>query len=368
MACRRLCAAGGQSIGYCHRLDKSRRRFVAVPLPVCRYHGPLGFLLCNHGRRALELAAMTDHADIRAAHPLVLASRASALAVAQAEIVRDRLAPLAAEIRTMTTRGDRILDRSLADAGGKGLFVKELERRLLDGDCDAAVHSMKDMETVFAAGTMIAAVLPREDRRDALVGGHAGLDDLPRGAVVGTASVRRKAILLQRRPDLRIELLRGNINTRIAALDEGRYDAIILAMAGLRRLRLDVAHVPLDPAVMPPAAAQGALAIQTRIASDARSRAVAEAFAGLNCFASAAEVSAERACLGYLDGSCHTPISASATMGGDGMLSLTAMILSPDGSAAFDASGVAPADDGARLGRDLGAQLLDAAGGRGFLA
>ena len=314
------------------------------------------------------MAAMTDRSHIFASRPLVLASRASALAVAQAEIVRDRLAPLAAEIQTMTTRGDRILDRPLADAGGKGLFVKELERRLLDGDCDAAVHSMKDMETVFADGTMIASVLPREDRRDALVGDYASLDDLPDGAVVGTASVRRKAILLQRRPDLRIELLRGNINTRLAALAEGRYDAIILAMAGLRRLGLDPAHVPLDPAVMPPAAAQGALAIQTRAGGDERHRAVAEACAALNCTASAAEVTAERACLGYLDGSCHTPISASATMREDGMLVLDAMVLSPDGSAAFDASGEAPSDAADQLGRDLGAQLLEAAGGRGFLA
>ena len=311
---------------------------------------------------------MTDHSDIFAANPLILASRASALAVAQAEIVRDRLAPVAAEIQTMTTRGDQVLDRPLADIGGKGLFVKELERRLLQGDCDAAVHSMKDMETVFADGTRIAAVLPREDRRDALIGGYAGLDDLPEGAVVGTASVRRRAILLQRRPDLQIELLRGNINTRLAALAEGRYDAIILAMAGLRRLALDVAHVPLDPAVMPPAAAQGALAIQTRAGDDARSQAVAAACAALNCADSAAEVAAERACLGYLDGSCHTPIAASATKNADGSLSLSAMILSPDGSAGFDASGEAAATEAEQLGRDLGAQLLQAAGGRNFLA
>ena len=190
---------------------------------------------------------MSDPGGIFAASPLVLASRASALAMAQAEIVQERLSPLPTEILSLTTtRGDQILDRSLADAGGKGLFVKELERRLLDGDCDAAVHSMKDMETTFADGTVIAAVLPREDRRDALVGGFESLDALPEGAVVGTASVRRKAILLHRRPDLRIELLRGNVNTRLAALAEGRYDAIILAMAGLRRLNLDVPHVPID--------------------------------------------------------------------------------------------------------------------------
>ena len=306
---------------------------------------------------------MTAASDIFAGAPLVLASRASALALAQSEIVRDGLAPLNAEIRGMTTRGDRILDRSLADAGGKGLFVKELERRLLDGECDAAVHSMKDMETVFADGTEIAAVLPREDRRDALVGGHESLDALPEGAVVGTASVRRKAILLQRRPDLRIELLRGNVNTRLAALAEGRYDAIILAMAGL-----DVDHVPIDPAVMPPAAAQGAIAVQVRAGADARSRAVAEACAALNCAGSAAEVTAERALLGHLDGSCHTPIAASARIGSDGRLALSAMILRPDGSAAHSGDAAAPADEAERLGRDLAAELLDAAGGRDFLA
>ena len=327
-----------------------------------------GFLLCNRCGRALELGAMTTAPDIFANAPLVLASRASALALAQSEIVRDGLAPLNTEIRGMTTRGDRILDRSLADAGGKGLFVKELERRLLDGECDAAAHSMKDMETVFAEGTRIAAVLPREDRRDALVGGHESLDALPHGAVVGTASVRRKAILLKRRPDLRIELLRGNVNTRLAALAEGRYDAIILAMAGLRRLGLDVSHVPIDPSVMPPAAAQGAIAIQVRSGDDARSRAVAAACAALNCANSAAEVTAERALLGHLDGSCHTPIAASAHMGDDGRLSISAMILSPDGSAAHSGDAEAPADAAEQLGRDLAAELLEAAGGRDFLA
>ncbi|MEC7651728.1 MAG: hydroxymethylbilane synthase, partial [Pseudomonadota bacterium] len=151
---------------------------------------------------------MTTHAEIFETQPLVLASRASALAMAQAEIVRDGLAPVSAEILSLTTRGDRILDRPLAEAGGKGLFVKELERRLLDGECDAAVHSMKDMEIGFADGTEIVAVLPREDRRDALIGPYESLDSLPQGAVIGTASVRRRALLNHHRPDLKIELLR----------------------------------------------------------------------------------------------------------------------------------------------------------------
>lgn len=311
---------------------------------------------------------MSDPGGIFAASPLVLASRASALAMAQAEIVQERLSPLPTEILSLTTRGDQILDRSLADAGGKGLFVKELERRLLGGDCDAAVHSMKDMETTFADGTVIAAVLPREDRRDALVGGFESLDALPEGAVVGTASVRRKAILLHRRPDLRIELLRGNVKTRLAALAEGRYDAIILAMAGLRRLKLDVPHVPIDQGIMPSAAAQGALSIQTRAADSTRDNAVIAACATLNCQTSATEVSAERALLGFLDGSCHTPIAASAELGADGSLTLDAMILSPDGAAAHRGTLSGLEADAERLGRELGAELLDKAGGRDFLA
>ena len=311
---------------------------------------------------------MTTPSDIFDSRPLILGSRASALALAQADIVRDRLAPLATDILSLTTRGDRILDRSLADAGGKGLFVKELERQLLDGNCDAAVHSMKDMETVFADGTVIAAVLPREDRRDALIGPFGTIDSLPHGAVVGTASVRRRALLHHYRPDLRIELLRGNVNTRLAALAAGRYDAIILAMAGLRRLALDVPHTPLDPAVMPPAAAQGALAIQIRGGDDDRARAVAAAIAGLNCRQAEAEVTAERAMLAHLDGSCHTPIAASATLDDSGVLHLDGMVLRPDGTAAHRTTGTAPREDAAALGRQLGARLLEAAGGRDFLA
>jgi hydroxymethylbilane synthase len=315
---------------------------------------------------------MTILPDIFAARPLILGSRASALALAQADIVRDRLAPLATETLSLTTRGDKILDRSLADAGGKGLFVKDLEQRLLDGSCDAAVHSMKDMETVFANGTAIAAVLPREDRRDALVGPFATIDSLPDGAVVGTASVRRQALLRHHRPDLRIELLRGNVNTRLAALADGRYDAIILAMAGLRRLALDVPHTPLDPAIMPPAAAQGALAIQIRDGDGSlnpdRDRAVTEVIVGLNCAKAKAEVTAERAMLAHLDGSCHTPIAASATLDDDGVLHLDGMVLRPDGAVAHRASATAPQDDATALGHQLGARLLDAAGGRGFLA
>lgn len=311
---------------------------------------------------------MTQYSNIFNQQPMILASRASSLAIAQVQIVADKLAPMPVDLLKLTTSGDRILDRSLADAGGKGLFIKELESSLLRGDADAAVHSMKDMEASFASGTCVAAVLPREDRRDALVGPFSNLADLPQGAVIGTSSVRRRALLLHHRPDLEIRLLRGNVNTRIAAMREGRFDAIILAMAGLRRLGLDVPHSAISPDIMLPSAGQGALAIQARNADDSRSQAVIDAAATIGCAATTTEVTAERALLGRLDGSCHTPIAASATLQPDGRLHLDGMILSTDGSNAFRDSLTGVASDAVQIGVALADQLLGAAGGRDFLA
>ncbi|HCI20811.1 MAG TPA: hydroxymethylbilane synthase [Alphaproteobacteria bacterium] len=311
---------------------------------------------------------MTQYSNIFNQQPMILASRASSLAIAQVQIVADKLAPMPVDLLKLTTSGDRILDRSLADAGGKGLFIKELESSLLRGDADAAVHSMKDMEASFASGTCVAAVLPREDRRDALVGPFSSLADLPQGAVIGTSSVRRRALLLHHRPDLEIRLLRGNVNTRIAAMREGRFDAIILAMAGLRRLGLDVPHSAISPDIMLPSAGQGALAIQARNADDSRSQAVIDAAATIGCAATTTEVTAERALLGRLDGSCHTPIAASATLQPDGRLHLDGMILSTDGSNAFRDSLTGVASDAVQIGVALADQLLGAAGGRDFLA
>ena len=311
---------------------------------------------------------MTQYSNIFNQQPMILASRASSLAIAQVQIVADKLAPLPVDLLKLTTSGDRILDRSLADAGGKGLFIKELESSLLRGDADAAVHSMKDMEASFASGTCVAAVLPREDRRDALVGPFSSLADLPQGAVIGTSSVRRRALLLHHRPDLEIRLLRGNVNTRIATMREGRFDAIILAMAGLRRLGLDVPHSAISPDIMLPSAGQGALAIQARNADDSRSQAVIDAAATIGCAATTTEVTAERALLGRLDGSCHTPIAASATLQPDGRLHLDGMILSTDGSNAFRDSLTGVASDAVQIGVALADQLLGAAGGRDFLA
>ena len=311
---------------------------------------------------------MLDHATIFKSAPLRLVSRASELAMAQAETVCAALAPNAVTVRPVTTSGDRILDRPLVDAGGKGLFIKELERSLLGGEADLAVHSMKDMEVHFAPHTQIGAVLSREDRRDALVGAYQSLDELPQAACVGTASVRRAAILLYHRPDLQIKLIRGNINRRLSLLEKGEFDAIILAVAGIKRLGLDVAHSPIDPAIMPSAVAQGALAAQIRTPFDERSAAVRDLVAALSCPHSLLEVTAERALLAYLDGSCQTPIAASARLHGNHSLTLDGMILSTDGQSAHRFEMNATAGDAEALGEAVGAKLLEMAGGRNFLA
>ena len=314
------------------------------------------------------MATMTYHDDTFDAAPLRLASRASQLALAQAEMVCVALAPTAVTVRPVTTSGDRILDRPLVEAGGKGLFIKELERSLLGGEADLAVHSMKDMEAHFAPHTEIGAVLAREDRRDALVGAYQSLDELPKGACVGTASVRRAAILLHHRSDLQIKLIRGNINRRLALLEHGEFDAIILAVAGIKRLGLDVTYSPIDLAIMPSAVAQGALAVQIRTPFDDRSAVVKDVVSALTCPKSLAEVTAERALLAYLDGSCQTPIAASARLNVDQVLELDGMILSADGRAAHRTQMFAPVGDAEALGKVVGAKLLETAGGRGFLA
>ena len=315
---------------------------------------------------------MQMSAHITTDNPIVLASRASRLALIQTEQVQRLLTPLPSQISSLSTRGDEVLDKSLASIGGKGLFVKTLEAAMQEGRADAAVHSAKDMETRFADGTVIAAFLEREDRRDALLGPHESIDALPQGAVVGTASVRREALLRAQRPDLQIKLLRGNVQTRMQQLEDGAYDAIILAMAGLNRLEADgisitVPYRPLSTDVFMPAAAQGIIAIQA-VAADGSPRRddVLDALAALNHAATAAEARAERALLDRLDGTCQTPVGASAHLS-DGQIHLTAALLSRDGRQRFDAAGSATVDDAETLGHDLADRLLDQAGGRGFL-
>ena len=299
--------------------------------------------------------------------PMKLASRASQLAMVQAQMVCSALRPAAVEVRPFTTQGDRILDRPLIEAGGKGLFIKELERSILSGESDAAVHSMKDMEIHFAPNTEIGAVLVREDRRDALVGPYHSLDELPKGARIGTASVRRSAILLNYRPDLKINLIRGNLNRRLDLLAAGNYDAIILAVAGIKRLGVDIDYAPIEAELMPSAVGQGAVAVQIAVPETERASAVKRLVGGLTCPKALAEVTAERALLEFLDGSCQTPISASATLDNKGYLTLDGMILRPDGSESYRQQMRAPSDQASTLGSALGAELLGLAGGRDFL-
>ena len=255
------------------------------------------------------------------ARPIVIATRESRLALWQAEHVRallTRAGDVDVTLLPMTTRGDQILDRTLAKVGGKGLFVKELETALADGRADIAVHSLKDVPMDLPAGFALAAVLEREDARDAWVSArHASLADVPAGGVVGTSSLRRVVQLAALRPDLRVEPLRGNLDTRLRKLDEGRYDAIVLAAAGLIRLGVgDRIRARFATAEMLPCAGQGALAIETR-ADDEALRARLGAFTHAP---TRLAVAAERAVSRALGGSCSMPLAAHAVWRGDALV------------------------------------------------
>jgi hydroxymethylbilane synthase len=269
--------------------------------------------------------------------PLRIGTRGSPLALAQARLVREALAVAdpalaaegAVEIVVVRTTGDRVLDRPLAEIGGKGLFTKEIEEGLLDRTLDLAVHSMKDVPTLLPDGLVIAATLPRADPRDALIAdGARGIADLPRGAVVGTASLRRGAQLLARRPDLRVVPLRGNVQTRLRKLAEGEVAATFLAVAGLERLGLG-AHVSaaLEPDEMLPAVAQGAVGVEARAGDGA----LLELLARINHAPTLRCVIAERAFLAVLEGSCRTPIAALAELAG-GRVRFRGLVARPDGT------------------------------------
>lgn len=273
--------------------------------------------------------------------PVRIGARGSKLSLAQAGHMQRRIAALlgadpedAAEVErvaplvVITTTGDRVQDRRLLEIGGKGLFTKEIEEAMLEGRIDCAVHSMKDMPAILPPGLCIAAVPEREDPRDAFLSSVAQrLEDLPQGARLGTASLRRQAQALHRRPDLDVQMLRGNVDTRLAKLAAGEADAILLAYAGLRRLGLgDRPASLIDPREVPPAPGQGALAIETREADRD-----APWVAGLRCEATTLCVAAERGALEALEGSCKTPIGAHAWMEG-GAMRLIVEALSPDGA------------------------------------
>jgi len=289
-----------------------------------------------------------------------IATRKSALALWQAEHVAARLAELpdvdAVELVPMSTRGDEILDRSLQKVGGKGLFIKELEIAMQEGRADIAVHSMKDVPAEMPDGFMLAAVLERANPFDALVSAQAyTLESLPQGARIGSSSLRRQAQILARRPDLNIEPLRGNVNTRLAKLDAGDYDAIVLACAGLERLGFhERITTTFNPDEVLPAAAQGVVGIECR--DDAG--ALAAVLARLEDTDSKATTTAERAIARRLEASCQSPVASFATLDGD-QLELTGLVASADGGRTLRETARGRRDDAEAIGRSLADRLLD---------
>jgi hydroxymethylbilane synthase len=302
--------------------------------------------------------------------PLRVGTRASPLALWQTRFFLKRLAGFCPVLRDMDvfeehairTTGDAVLHQRLADIGGKGLFAKEIHEALLDRRVDFAVHSLKDLETNLPDGIVLACTLTREDARDALIlpPGHAPVDPadpyaaLPRGAVVGTSSMRRQAQLLHARPDLRVVMLRGSVASRLEKLARGDCDATLLALAGLRRLGMEAAaSVVLDPDIMVPSAGQGIVGITVR-ESDRDFR---DLLAAIEDPVANQVASAERSLLGVLDGSCRTPIGGHARVGDDGLLHLTGLVARADGSFLLKRSCAGAPADAARLGAELGASL-----------
>ncbi len=296
---------------------------------------------------------------------LRIGTRGSPLALAQAEEVRGRLAAVAClepdriEIKVFRTTGDMVLDRPLADAGGKGLFTKEIEEALLAGAIDVAVHSAKDLPTFLPDGLVIAGFLPREDARDVFISRKAKtISDLPAGARVGTASPRRQAMVKRLRPDVAVTMLRGNVETRLRKVDDGEVDATVLAAAGLKRLGLmSAATAIFDADEFLPAVGQGAIAIETRT-NDCKIRTLV---AMVDDIDTATALAAERAFLAILDGSCRTPIGGHAEVFGDS-IRFRGMILKPDGSDALEVTREGPRVSAAELGAAAGRELRNRGG------
>ncbi|MEP9387501.1 hydroxymethylbilane synthase [Mesorhizobium sp. KR9-304] len=300
---------------------------------------------------------------------LRIGTRGSPLALAQAHETRARLMAAhglpedAFSVEVITTSGDRIQDRPLSEAGGKGLFTKEIEEALLAGRIDIAVHSSKDMPTALPGGLALSAFLPREDPRDAFIGKTANsIMELPRGATVGSSSLRRQALILRMRPDIKVASFRGNVQTRLRKLQEGIADGTILALAGLKRLGLQSIVTDLMPLEkFPTAPGQGAICIESRI-GDAR---VEEMLAAINHAPTAQALACERAFLAALDGSCRTPIAGYAVIDGD-RLAFNGLVIAPDGRRAHGVSSEGSAVDAAELGRAAGEKLRRDAGAHFF--
>jgi hydroxymethylbilane synthase len=292
--------------------------------------------------------------------PLSIGTRGSPLALAQAREVRARIAaayaidPEGIALQVIRTSGDMVQDRPLTDIGGKGLFTKEIDQALIDGAVDLAVHSAKDLPTVLPLELAIVGYLPREDARDAFISRKAEtIAGLASGAVIGTASLRRQAMVKRLRPDLQVTLFRGNVETRLRKLDEGVVDATLLAMAGLNRLgRADAATSVLGVDVFPPAVGQGAIAICARADNDR----IRELLQLIVHSETGSALAAERAFLAVLDGSCRTPIAGHAVVSG-GNLQFYGLILRPDGSAGLETTRHGDSAQAAALGADAGAEL-----------
>lgn len=299
---------------------------------------------------------------------LTIGTRQSLLALWQsnhiAALLREKYPECEVVLKKIVTKGDRILDVPLAQIGGKGLFTKEIETELADGTIDLAVHSLKDMPTVLPEGLCLTAITERANVGDAFVSNkYASFEELPLGAVIGTSSLRRKAQLLAARPDLQIMDLRGNVDTRLRKLDEGLYDAIILAAAGLERLgHGDRITALIPPDVCLPAVGQGALAIEARTADDE----VRSMLEFLNDLPTKQSTDAERAFLGLLEGGCQVPIGVHADVAGEQM-KIEAIIAALDGSTVLRDTITGKAEDAVALGQQLGKKML-AAGGQEILA
>ncbi|MBL6456343.1 hydroxymethylbilane synthase [Belnapia sp. T6] len=319
--------------------------------------------------RSLDTPAASRHGRGQTL-PLRVGTRGSPLALWQTRhflSIVSRFCPVLRDAKAfdehvISTEGDRVQDRRLADIGGKGLFAKEIHEALLDGQVDFAVHSLKDLETELPPGIVLACLLRREDPRDAIVlGPVCGAPDrrdplacIPHGALVGTASVRRQSQLLHLRPDLRCEIIRGNIQTRLGRVRNGDFAASFLAIAGLKRMGLErEAGIVLDPETVVPAAGQGIVGVTVR----ARDTELHELLSAIEDREARVVATAERALLGALDGSCRTPIGAHARLGTDGVVRLTGLVARADGSYLLRHTAEGPAADAARLGRALGERL-----------
>ncbi|AZO10691.1 MULTISPECIES: hydroxymethylbilane synthase [unclassified Mesorhizobium] len=300
---------------------------------------------------------------------LKIGTRGSPLALAQAHETRARLMEAhglpeqAFEVVVISTSGDRIQDRPLSEAGGKGLFTKEIEEALLDRRIDIAVHSSKDMPTVLPEGLELSAFLPREDARDAFIGKAAQrIADLPHGARVGSSSLRRQALIRRMRPDLEVVMFRGNVQTRLRKLDEGVADGTILAYAGLKRLGLDNVITDLmSLEAFPPAPGQGAIGIESRIGDSAVDRMLA----AIRHAPTGQALACERAFLAALDGSCRTPIAGHATVSGE-MLTFAGLIISPDGRESHDVRLDGQATAAAEIGAEAARTVRARAGAKFF--